>query len=60
MYSRFTCVIPKDDLLNAIGVLIEEFDDGWTPKDVDKLKEYVLKIEAKIRKIEIDIHNARL
>jgi hypothetical protein len=52
MHSRFTCVIPKDDLLNAIGVLIEEFDEGWTAKDVEKLKEYVVKIEGKLKEFD--------
>jgi hypothetical protein len=37
MDARFTCVIPKDDLLAAIEMLVRDFGDDWTSQDAELL-----------------------
>jgi hypothetical protein len=37
MDARFTCVIPKADLLAAIEMLVKDFIDDWTLEDAERL-----------------------
>ncbi len=47
MNARFTCLIDKDSLIEAIESLI--YQDGWTKEDIEKLKEITNKIEEKLK-----------
>jgi hypothetical protein len=46
MNAQFTCFISKEELLDAIELLVNE--QGWTEEDVQRLQKIVEKIKEKL------------
>ncbi|MCK9458419.1 MAG: hypothetical protein M0R80_02100 [Proteobacteria bacterium] len=48
MNARFTCLISKDELLDAIESLVDE--DGWTTEDLGRLHQVLEKLKTRFAK----------